>query len=913
MKLRAFGASGMVLGLFGLLASCGSDDASTNPVSTGGSAGAAGAAGQAGSADGGLTPQGLMDTLYAVRSCALMCDPECEEKTKAYDCPTMHPWNELPHETDPAKCGTWDGTTYPTPVAGKCTASDATGDATAKTTVSGNPVILPDGRRVKPAGHWKAFLDTDLEGTFPFSALWVPGTGYVIVSDDGYDDHALRVIDTAKLAADQDPTVSYVKFPSPSGLNYGLALAPDGTVYAASEKTASAVLAFSFDKATGKLTRNEAKDVKLENAAAGDTFPMGIDVSSDGKYVIAAQVKQNTALVYSLESATYGEKIGAFAVGDSDQFAAMFDPAHPDIAYVTVWNKHVVVEINLATKKTRTFATGREPEEMVILDDSYMAVAESLGDQVAIIDRAAGTVASTIPIDPSITQHGTSPTTLAYDKANQRLYATLATINGVAVWDVTPSTGPGSPPTFQSAGFLPTLWWPTDVVVAGPTEPNPGSLVIISGKGVGGGPVTDDNGPGIGRQMHGGVQYLPFPDASMLATQTAVFEETRSVQKLAGNSEVTCPGADYDFPIPKTNTEGPSKQIDHIIYIVRENKTYDAVMGDIAGADGDPNLVLIPGKMEEAFGNTRQIAKSFSHGDNFYHDAEQSIQGHYWTVFGRTSDYTERTWLSTWGRGTRAEGSFPFQGVIDATWPMEGGIFSWLKANNISFDNMGENLNLISRDKSYGQLGIVDPGKTRPDTQDACYVAGRARVLCDLKTFTYTWLVNDHTLGGEPGKPNPGLMISVNDEATGMIVDALSHSPLWKSSLVVVIEDDPQTGRDHVDTHRSIMVMASPWVRRGYVSHGHYDPASLHKLFSHILGLPYNNDMVANAAVPFDLFTSTPDYTPFTYKPRTWTDMSCNPTSGATAVEAQAWHWDWDEVDDQPGLSEQIWSMFHPK
>ena len=461
--------------------------------------------------------------------------------------------------------------------------------------------------------------------------------------------------------------------------------------------------------------------------------------------------------------------------------------------------------------------------------------------------------------------------------------------------------------------MIPTMWWPADVVVAGPGDPDPGSLLILNGKGVGGGPKTDPLGPlehgTTGEQMRGGVQYVPYPDAAAMTAYTQTVRDVNLVATLPGTSEVTCAdGADYDFPIPRTTEEGPSKQIENILFIVRENKTFDAIMGDMPDVDGDPSLVLVPGKMEEAFGNIRKMARTFSHGDNFNHSAEKSIQGHYWTVFGRSSDYTERTWLSTWGRATR---SVPLQGIDESTFPEQGGIFNWLDRNGVGYDNMGELIGGLNLDSLYGNGGFVSTGSVRPDILDSCYVAARARVMCDLEPFTYIWLVNDHTFGGEAGKPNPGLMIAVNDEATGMILDAVSHSPFWEKTLVVVIEDDPQDGADHVDTHRSIMVMASPWVKRGYVSHGHYDVASLHKLFAHILGIPYNNDVVANAAVPFDMFTSTPDYTPYEYLPRSWTDSSCNPAGTHSAVEAEAYGWDFTDPDDQPGLSEQVWRILH--
>ena len=140
-----------------------------------------------------------------------------------------------------------------------------------------------------------------------------------------------------------------------------------------------------------------------------------------------------------------------------------------------------------------------------------------------------------------------------------------------------------------------------------------------------------------------------------------------------------------------------------------------------------------------------------------------------------------------------------------------------------------------------------------------------------------------------------------------MALDGISHSPEWASTLVVVIEDDPSTGQDHVDMHRSIALMASPWVKRGYVSHGHYDVSSLHKLFSHVFGKPYPNVEVANAALPLDMFTGTPDYTPFTYVPRTYTDDSCNKKG---MVEGEiAKKWDFRNPDEQPGLGAQLERM----
>ena len=847
------------------------------------------------------------------KSCVLSCGA-CDEATQPWTCPAMGAWAKLAHDCSDSACGRWDGS-YPKPGEGRCTAGPASGAAAANTDMAADPVVLPDGRRLTPAGT-DIVLDQDkLEGTFPASALWIPDTPFVAVSDDGYADHVLRILDTDKLAAGTYPVVSQIAFMRPDSLNYGLALAQDGTLYAASGAPDSVIRVFSLDMMSGALVAEPSRDIPVENAAPGDVFPSGIAISPDGTRLVVAQVKGRALLLYSLESTSYGKQLAVIDLGKAgrDLLEARFDPQSSDVVYVTAWNGEQLFEVDITDPSApaiRGIPTGKQPEQIAFIPPSFLVVANSLSDTLSVLDRVKAQVVDTVPVDANAKLPGSSPSALSYDAASGRLYVALASRNGVEVFDVKPGSGTGAPPSLAPLGTLPTAWWPTAAVVADvpPGSPRAGSLLVLNGKGHGNGPTLPPQtiSHGLGAlEMMGSAQLVSQLDAATLTAETKKWEAAGAVDALAGQSEVKCPaGADYDFPIPRTNTEGPSKQIQHVVFIVRENKTFDGIMGDVKGVNGDPKLVLAPGKMNQIWANIRKIAGEFSQGDNFYEDAEQSIQGHFWTVFGRSSDYTERTWLSTWGRGTR--GPIPNQGVSADTTPEEGGIFDWLSKNKIDFDNMGELLSGAPLDSGFG---LVSTSGARPDTKGACYIAGRARLLCDMKPFSYVWLVNDHTLGGKAGAPNPGLMVSVNDEATGMIVDAISHSPMWTSTLIVVIEDDPQDGADHVDAHRSIAVFASPWVKRGYVTHTHFDVQSLHKLFAHIYGIPYNNQTTADAALPFDLFTSTPDYTPFDYQPRSYTDVTCNAAGSKHALEAQ--HWDFSEPDDQPGLSAQIWEMLH--
>jgi hypothetical protein len=358
-----------------------------------------------------------------------------------------------------------------------------------------------------------------------------------------------------------------------------------------------------------------------------------------------------------------------------------------------------------------------------------------------------------------------------------------------------------------------------------------------------------------------------------------------------------------DFPVPPTNTMGPSKAIDRIIFIVRENKTFDAVFGDLAGVEGDPKYTLkaTSADMDEVWVNFRDLARGFTNADNFYNVAVQSTQGHQWVTYGRTTDFCERTW------GLEAR-PVPLCGVGQAGKPDAGSLFDWVQKAGLRYDVLGEIVGgPATLPAEYNPIDIKYPGGPfqnigYPDVEKACYTAGRMRVACDLGQLTFMTLPNDHTFGLDPASPTPETMCAVNDEATGMVIDAISHSPFWKSSLVVITEDDPQQGGDHIDYHRTPLVLISPWVKRGYVTRTHIDVASLYKLFAHVLGLPYPSVQVAKAGL--DAFTSTPDYKPYDYTPRKW-PLGCG--GMASKVEQRITRsWDFSYVDAQEGLGEQV-------
>jgi len=504
--------------------------------------------------------------------------------------------------------------------------------------------------------------------------------------------------------------------------------------------------------------------------------------------------------------------------------------------------------------------------------------------------------------------HGADPSTIAFDSTASQLYVTLAGANAIEGFSVALTT---TAATLTPLGELPTAWWPSDIVVL-----SDGSLVVPNIKGHGNGPVDEQLEPDDGDGMEGaggGIQKIPAPDpAAFTAGSTQVWAND-DVSQLAGAPQVTCPdGGAYDFPIPATNTGAPSTAIQHVIFIVRENKAFDSIFGDFPTVNGDPSLTAkqTTAELDELWPNLRNIARAYALSDNYYTDAELSIQGHQWTTYARTSDYCEREWIEM-GYSRSAFVSFaPAIATVPFGQPQEGSIFDWLARSKVIYDVLGEGDGLPQT-----VAGLADPVDVHypggpvqsinfPDIEKACYFAGRERVLCNLNSVTYMTLPNDHCSGVSPTVPSPETMISENDEATGIVFDAVSHSPYWASSLVIVTEDDPQQGGDHVDHHRTPFVLASPWLKHGYVSHTHIDVPTVAKLIANIFAIPYPNGLVARAALPFDLFTSTPDYTPYVHTPRQ-EPLTCGVAATPNEVRATE-RWDMSKVDDQPGLDEMV-------
>ncbi|HUJ24539.1 MAG TPA: alkaline phosphatase family protein, partial [Myxococcales bacterium] len=359
--------------------------------------------------------------------------------------------------------------------------------------------------------------------------------------------------------------------------------------------------------------------------------------------------------------------------------------------------------------------------------------------------------------------------------------------------------------------------------------------------------VTDDDSD----LPRGTVERIaPIPDGPALAGATA--------QVAALN---LLPTTEFD----KT-CEPSLSRFKHVILVLKENKTFDAYFGDFPGAEASRDFLEWG---EQVTPNQHALARQFCLLDNFYVESEQSVEGHFWATAQTTTDYFERTWAAPWGGHVIAPMPLPPGGLTPLDSPANGFIFDALAAAHVPYTSYGEFVGAAGDLSSHINLSFVDfPTNflARADTEKlpvflAALNAGK------LDPFTFIALQYDHTFGLEPGKPTPDSMIADNDLATGRLVEAVSHSPYWSDTLILITEDDPSGSADHVDSHRSFALVVSPWAQRGKVSHVRGSFPSLAATYERALGVQPLNALDAQAEPLWDCLSGTSDATPFSALP----------------------------------------------
>lgn len=368
----------------------------------------------------------------------------------------------------------------------------------------------------------------------------------------------------------------------------------------------------------------------------------------------------------------------------------------------------------------------------------------------------------------------------------------------------------------------------------------------------------------IGGLFKGTLSFIDIPfDVQLKAYTKQVYANTPFNNKItaAANGET-------GNPIPRR--KGEKSPIKHVFYIIKENRTYDQVLGDVPAGNGDTSLCIFGQKVTP---NLHALASEFALIDNFYVDAEVSADGHNWSMAAYATDFVEKTWPTSYGgRG----GNYDFEGTRKAAYPRDGFIWDYCKRAGVSYRTYGEFVADGAEAKASlksleGHFCKHSPGfdmnvKDVKRVQVWAHDFDSLLVINAVPQFNTVRISNDHTSGQRKGALSPIACVADNDLAVGQFIEHLSKSPIWKESVVFVLEDDAQNGPDHVDAHRSPVFIAGPYVKRNAVIHNMYSTSGVLRTIELILGLPPMSQYDAAAMPLFECFTAKPDFTPYTAK-----------------------------------------------
>lgn len=617
--------------------------------------------------------------------------------------------------------------------------------------------------------------------------------------------------------------------------------------------------------------------------------PAGIDIDSEGKNLFV--VTREDRALYKIELST--KKIAKIPL-PAEAYACLVNGQN---LYISLWGAGSVAVVDLDEMAIKTLiAVGSHPNELLLSgDQKLLYVANANDNTVSVIQCEQAAVIETIgtalkPDAPA----GSTPNGLAMSTDGKTLYIANADNNCLAVFDVE------QPASSRSIGFIPTGWYPTSVKIIHD------KLWVTNGKGEQSMP--NSNGPNpykhmtdstaySGRMFKGSLSIIQEPRADALKSLTAmVYDNTPFVK------EQKIPSANHVIP-----GDGKASEIKYIFYVIKENRTYDQVFGDLPSGNGDSTLCLF-GK--DITPNHHKLATEFTLFDNFYVDAEVSADGHNWSMAAYATDYTEKSWPTSYGgKG----GTYDYEGSRNIAFPRDGYIWDYCQRKGISY-------------RSYGEF--IHAGKTNMDAlkghYDPDFVGFNLHFMDTLRFHIWQQdfdsllaggnvprlniirLPNDHTSGAKLGSLSPRSQVADNDLALGMLVDYLSHSPIWHQSAIFVLEDDAQNGPDHVDAHRSVLLAISPYTKRHFTDHTLYSTSSVLRTMELILGLPAMSQYDAGAQPLYASFTGKADLTPYRSLSNKYPLDERN-TNKKLALQSATFDLDTEDAADDIALNKVIW------
>jgi DNA-binding beta-propeller fold protein YncE len=722
--------------------------------------------------------------------------------------------------------------------------------------VEPNGVIrLPNQWSLRPAGKQVVL------GDFPVNLALHPYGRWMAVLHAGFGTHEVVVV-----TLQGDGQRITCRAPIDQGF-YGLCFTPDGKTLFASGGETEVVHAWTFDE--GLLVGHRTIRMAGRLQAFG---PSGLATDADGKTLYAAGLWGHAVNVVPLDNLDNRRTLKLEQ--DSFPYACLPEPGGKRL-FVSLWGKASIAVIDLETGSLAAiWPTESHPTEMALTPDGktlYVSCANST--RVSVLDLAHDgktrqTIACSLyPAAPN----GNTPSSLCLSPDGQLLFVANADANNVAVFAV------AKPGQAQSLGFIPTGWYPTSVRFDAQAK----RVYVANGKGL----ISRANPQGPNpnnRKRYAGVeQYiaslfqgtlgiLDMPTPEQMADYTKQAYACSPLRSDAGPTGERSEGNS----IPKKI--GDASPIKHCIYIIKENRTYDQVFGDIKEGNGDPNLCLFGEKITP---NHHKLVREFVLLDNFYVEGEVSADGHQWSMGAYATDFVEKVWpLSYRGRPLASSikniNIYPSEGNHDAiARPAGGYLWDRCAEAGVSYRSYGEwvhdseKVGEPARATVKALEGHFDPqfrgwDLNYPDVKRA------DRFIEELQRFereggfpslTILRLPNDHTSGTKAGAPTPRAQVADNDLALGRVVEAVSKSKFWKETAIFVVEDDAQNGPDHVDAHRAVALVISPYTKHKYVDSTMYSTSSMLRTMELILGLKPMSQFDAAARPMYNSFQAEPD------------------------------------------------------
>jgi DNA-binding beta-propeller fold protein YncE len=731
-------------------------------------------------------------------------------------------------------------------------------------------VLLPNGWTLRPAGQ-----QLPLSGDFPVLIAPHPTEPVLALLFAGYRAHEVVTFDT-----EANRVVGRVTLPASFS---GLVWSSDGSRLFAGGGFDDVV--YRFDHADGLLSNQfvlrfpgplapatPAPDDEQDIRRTGQRVPGGLALSSDDKILWVANVWGHTVARFDAESGAF---LGETGTGDGTYpYGIAVDEAKNRV-YVSLWGAMAVsvIDSNSAEVVDR-WATEEHPNELLLArDGALLYVANANRNTVTLFDTEAGRAIETIgtaiaPDAPS----GSTPNALALTPDEKVLFVSNANTNNLAVMNVE------EPGRSKPMGFVPVGWYPTCVRLS-----NDGKTIFVT-NGKGGMSKSNRNGPQptpggrpptveyIAGLFEGTLSVVPMPDPEQMLGMTKTVYECSPLRP----DDPTAVTADRPEGNPIPAKVGDPSPIRYCIYVIKENRTYDQVLGDMPEGNGEPALCLFP---EEVTPNHHALAREFVLLDNFYVESEVSADGHEWTMAAYATDFVERTWPLGY-RGDRRV-PYPAEGAFDIATPAGGYLWDRAAEAGVSYRSYGEFVRngATPEDPAVPSVealeGHIDPmfrsyDLSYPDVKRA------ERFLDELARFEregemprlqVVRIGNDHTSGTRPGALSPRAMVADNDQALGMIVEGLSRSRFWSGTAVFVVEDDAQNGPDHVDAHRTVAFCVSPYTRGTGKDSTMYSTSSMLRTMELILGLEPMSQFDAAARPMYHSFRAEPDLSPYENRP----------------------------------------------